>query len=95
MNPSARPFPFVPGAMLAWTLFVGNDNTRWSAGPPCAPVTSTSRLEPPIPWCGLLWPDGTPVSETEAAAIRRYARRSGKNQTQHTGEIPMRVPIKH
>ena len=93
-NPSG-PFPFVPGAMLAWTLFVGNDNTRWSAGPPCAPVTSTSRLEPPIPWCGLLWPDGTPVSETEAAAIRRYARRSGKQQTQHTGEPPMRVIIKH
>tara|TARA_B110000208_G_scaffold191207_1_gene257342 strand:- start:192 stop:3446 length:3255 start_codon:yes stop_codon:yes gene_type:complete len=67
-------YPFVPGAMLAWTLFVGNDNTRWSSGPPCAPVTPTSRLEPPIPWCGLLFPDGTPVSVAEAAAIRLYAR---------------------
>ena len=84
---ASRPhrFPFVPGAMLAWTLFVGNDNTRWSAGPPCAPVTPTSRLEPPIPWCGLLWPDGTPVSQTEAAAIRRYARQ-GK-ETNPSGAV--------
>jgi hypothetical protein len=29
--------------------------------------------EPPIPWHGHLFPDGTPVSFTEAAIIRRYA----------------------
>ena len=62
--------PFVPGAMLAWELMVGNTNTRWAAGPPCLP-NSLAR-EPTIPWCGLLWPDGTPVSFTEAAAMRAY-----------------------
>jgi len=25
-----------------------------------------------VPWCGLLWPDATPVSLAEAAAARRY-----------------------
>ena len=62
---------FVPGVALAWTLFVGNDNTRWSSGPPCVAPTAATR-EPPVPWCGLLWPDGTPVSYTEAAATRHY-----------------------
>jgi hypothetical protein len=50
---------------------VGNSNTRWSSGPPCIPPTALTK-EPPIPWCGIIWPDGTPVSFTEAAAIRRY-----------------------
>ena len=63
--------PFVPGAMLAWELMVGNTNTRWAAGPPCVP--QALAREPTIPWCGLLWPDGTPVSFTEAAAVRAYA----------------------
>ena len=58
--------PYVPGAMLAWELMVGNSNTRWHWG--SAPGTP----EPAIPWCGLLYPDGTPVSHTEAAALRRY-----------------------
>jgi hypothetical protein len=55
----------------AWELMVGNSNTRWSSGPPCIPPTALTK-EPPIPWCGIIWPDGTPVSFTEAAAIRRY-----------------------
>ena len=45
---------------------VGHSNTRWHW---------TSRQgdpEPAIPWCGFLYPDGSPVSYTEAAAIRRY-----------------------
>jgi len=58
--------PYVPGAMIAWELMVGNSNTRWHWG--SAPGTP----EPAIPWCGLLFPDGTPVSHTEAAALRRY-----------------------
>merc|ERR1711908_179715 len=62
---------FVPGVMLAWELMVGNSNTRWSDGPPCAKPTAATR-EPSIPWCGLLWPDGTPVSYTEAGALQRY-----------------------
>lgn len=62
---------FVPGVMLAWELMVGNSNTRWISGPPCYTPTAAT-LEPPIPWCGLLWPDGTPVSYTEAAATRKY-----------------------
>ena len=62
--------PFVPGAFLAWELMVGNSNTRWASGPPC--VASQLAREPPVPWCGLLWPDGTPVSHTEAARLRQY-----------------------
>ena len=47
-------------------VMVGHSNTRWHW---------TSRQgdpEPAIPWCGFLYPDGSPVSYTEAAAIRRY-----------------------
>ena len=39
---------------------------------------SPARAEPEIPWCGLLWPDATPVSLAEAEAVRRYA--TGKSQ---------------
>ena len=67
---SASAYPFVPGVYLAWELMVGNSNTRWASGPPC--VASPLAREPPIPWCGLLWPDGTPVSFTEAARLRQY-----------------------
>jgi hypothetical protein len=67
LRASAGLAPYVPGAMLAWEIAVGNSNTRWHWGsPPGAP-------EPAIPWCGMLFPDGTPVSYTEAAALRRYA----------------------
>ncbi|KAK3236151.1 hypothetical protein CYMTET_53699 [Cymbomonas tetramitiformis] len=59
--------PFVPGVMFAWELMVGNVNTRFQWEDP-AGLTP----EPPIPWCGSLFPDGTPVSYTEAAIIREY-----------------------
>jgi len=65
-----------PGVYLCWELMVGNSNCRWhwrdtgySRGEP--------DPEPEIPWCGLLWPDCTPVSLAEAEAIRRY--RIGKS----------------
>lgn len=58
--------PFVPGVMLAWEVMVGHSQTRWHWGDP------EGIAEPPIPWCGLLYPDGSPVSYTEAAAIRNY-----------------------
>jgi len=61
-----------PGVYLCWELMVGNTNTRWHwRDKPGAP-------EPEIPWCGLMWPDATPVSLAEAEAIRRYA--TGKSQ---------------
>ncbi len=61
-----------PGMYLCWELMVGNSNCRWHwSDKPGAP-------EPEIPWCGLLWPDGTPVSLAEAEAVRRYA--TGKSQ---------------
>eukprot|EP01063_Lacrimia_lanifica_P017662 TRINITY_DN2469_c0_g2_i1.p2 TRINITY_DN2469_c0_g2~~TRINITY_DN2469_c0_g2_i1.p2 ORF type:complete len:520 (+),score=166.98 TRINITY_DN2469_c0_g2_i1:43-1602(+) len=60
-------YPFVPGMMLCWTMFVGNDNTRWHWD------TVTGSPEPVVPWDGLLLPDGTPVSYTEMGAFRRYA----------------------
>lgn len=58
--------PFVPGAMISWELFAGNSHTRWHWGSP------DGADEPAIAWCGNLLPDGTPVSYTEAGAIRRY-----------------------
>jgi len=61
-----------PGVYLCWELMVGNTNTRWHwRDKPGAP-------EPEIPWCGLMWPDTTPVSLAEAEAIRRYA--TGESQ---------------
>jgi hypothetical protein len=58
--------PFVPGALLAWEVAVGNSNTRWHWG------SAPGAPEPAVPWCGMLFPDGTPVSYTEAAALRNY-----------------------
>ncbi len=57
----------VPGVYLCWELMVGNSNCRWFWGTP------DGAPEPAIPWCGLLWPDGSPVSYAEAEAIRSYA----------------------
>lgn len=57
----------VPGVYLCWELMVGNSNCRWYWGTP------DGAAEPAIPWCGLLWPDCTPVSYAEAEAIRAYA----------------------
>ena len=56
----------VPGVCLCWELMVGNSNCRWYWG------TKHGSPEPPIPWCGLLLPDGTPVSLAEAEAVRSY-----------------------
>jgi hypothetical protein len=57
---------YVPGVYLCWELMVGNSNCRWYWGTP------ENTPEPTIPWCGLLWSDGTPVSLAEAEAIRSY-----------------------
>ncbi len=62
----------LPGVYLCWELMVGNSNCRWYWGTP------DGTMEPPIPWCGLLFPDGTPVSYAEAEAVRSYA--TGKPQ---------------
>ena len=56
----------VPGVYLCWELMVGNSHCRWYWG------TKDGAPEPTLPWCGLLWPDGTPVSLAEAEAIRSY-----------------------
>lgn len=63
---------FVPGAMIAWELMVSNTNTRWSW------ADSHGSPEPAVPWCGWLFPDGTPVSYTEVGALRRYL--TGRNE---------------
>ncbi len=57
----------VPGVYLCWEVMVGNVNARWIWG--SAPNTP----EPTLPWCGLLWPDCTPVSLAESEAVRSYA----------------------
>ena len=56
-----------PGVYLCWELMVGNSHCRWYWG------TKDDAPEPAIPWCGLLWPDCTPVSLAEAEAVRSYA----------------------
>jgi len=58
---------YVPGVYLCWELMVGNSHCRWYWG------TKDGAPEPTLPWCGLLWPTGTPVSLAEAEAIRSYA----------------------
>jgi len=63
---------YVPGVYLCWELMVGNSNCRWYWGTP------DGAAEPAIPWCGLLWPDCTPVSYAEAEALRSYP--TGKKQ---------------
>ena len=69
----SRPVPklFVPGVMMQWEMMVGHSQTRWHWGSPIG------AAEPAIPWDAHLFPDGTPVSFTEAAAIREYT--TGKN----------------
>ena len=59
-------YPFVPGCILNWELMVGNSNTRWHWGSP------EGAAEPAVPWDGWMFPSGEPVSQTEAAALRRY-----------------------
>ncbi|MFT5129007.1 MAG: hypothetical protein ACI8W8_002627 [Rhodothermales bacterium] len=62
----------IPGVMLTWELNVSNSNTRWhwidngyQRGEP--------DPEPEIPWCGLQWSNGDPVSLAEAAIVRKHA----------------------
>jgi len=47
-------------------MMVGHSMTRWHWG------TAEGTAEPAIPWDAHLFPDGTPVSFTEAAALRNY-----------------------
>ncbi len=61
-----------PGAYLCWELMVGNSNCRWH-WVDTGHERGSPDPEPEIPWCGLLWPDATPVSLAEAEAVRRYA----------------------
>ena len=61
--------PFEPGVMVAWEVMVGHSQTRWGW------LSKEGDPEPAVPWCGSLYPDGTPVSYTEAAAFRSYLGR--------------------
>ena len=74
--------PYVPGVMLAWTVIVGNDNTRWHWG------SKPGTPEPAIPWCGLMWPDGLPVSYTEAHGI---AATTGTGKSAGDGALPKQL----
>ena len=61
-----------PGVYLCWELMVGHSNCRWHWRD-TGYKNGKPDPEPEIPWCGLLWPDATPVSLAESEAIRRYA----------------------
>ncbi|MDP6524043.1 MAG: DUF1080 domain-containing protein [Kiritimatiellia bacterium] len=60
-----------PGVYLCWELLAGNSNCRWYWG------TKHGTPEPTFPWCGLMWPDATPVSLAEAEACLKYAKGKG------------------
>jgi len=62
----------VPGVYLAWELMAGNSNCRWYWH------TLPDSPEPTIPWCGLLWPDATPISLAESEASLRYTNGKGR-----------------
>ena len=66
-----RPPPFVPGVMMQWEMMVGHSMTRWHWG------SQAGTAEPAVPWDAHMFPDGTPVSYTEAAAVRNYT--TGRN----------------
>ena len=64
---STRPTrPPVHPSKCARKVMAGHSQTRWHWGDP------EGSAEPPIPWHSHLFPDGSPVSYTEVAAIRRY-----------------------
>lgn len=67
ITPSAEA-PFKFGMVTNWELMVGLSNTRWHWNTP------DGTAEPVIPWDGYMFPDGTPVSYTEAAAVRNWTR---------------------
>ncbi|CAJ1357605.1 unnamed protein product [Effrenium voratum] len=80
-NPAAK---FVPGVMIDWEVMVSNSNTRWHWG------GQAQDQEPAIPWHQHLFPDGSPVSYTEAAAIRRYI--TGKDEFLYFNDFLNHVP---
>ena len=57
-----------PGVYLTWELMVGNSNCKWHW------TSVYGEAEPSIPWSGLFYPDGTPVSIAEVEAIRSYTK---------------------
>jgi len=61
-----------PGVYLCWELMAGNTNTRWHW------VDKAGNPEPTMPWCGLMWPDATPVSLAESEASLRYTTGQGR-----------------
>jgi hypothetical protein len=56
--------PFAFGMFLSWEVMVGGSNTRWHW------ATPDGSAEPVIPWDAHMFPDATPISYTEAAAVR-------------------------
>ena len=61
-----------PGVYLNWELMVGNSNCRfhWRDN---GYRNKKPDPEPEIPWCGMLWPDATPVALAESHACLMYA----------------------
>lgn len=84
----AKPELQVPGVMLNWEVMVGNSNTRWQwRAHPGDP-------EPAIPWDGTIWPNGEPVSYTEACAIRAWVRNNvGEGSPGFVDDKPGASPI--
>lgn len=63
-SPPPGAFPF--GMLINWEGMVGGSNTRWHWNTP------DGSPEPVIPWDAHVFPDGTPVSYTEAALVRNW-----------------------
>ena len=75
---------------MGWCAgIVGNDNTRWHWG------SKLGTPEPAIPWCGLMWPDGLPVSYTEAHAIAAWTKNfSQRTARRFTSALPPQLFVK-
>ena len=74
---ASKAAPFIPGVMVNWEVMVGHTQTRWHWG------DKEGTDEPPIPWAGHLFPDGTPWGNAamyDASSVRlcfsRVNRRS-------------------
>lgn len=66
-----------PGVYLCWELMVGNSNCRfhWRDN---GYMNDKPNPEPEIPWCGMLWPDATPVALADSHACLEYV--TGKSE---------------
>jgi hypothetical protein len=75
-----------PGVYLNWELMAGASNCAWHWS------SEKGDPYPSVPWCGFLFPDGTPVHLAEVETLRRYAGLPHKIQMYHGFSSPTELP---